>query len=254
MQLTIKTKLYSLTVCGLMFVAAVSATGYWGIASVQKTSAEVAATGSAIRNHIEAGIYNDLTRTDTSAVFTAKGDEQQNKVEEFAQHSKLLQDRIAKARDFAMDPASQSMLDSEKELSEQYIKAGDALIDAIVHNPSAAPGLLGSYLQLYKDLQGKIEETSDQLEKGAKEAELSAAQKAARATNAMFVMCGMSLLMLFLGSFALVRAISQALSRLTQMIKNIAEGEGDVTINGASIEIAGDADLSIDAPIVMING
>jgi len=229
MQLTIKTKLYSLTVCGLMFVAAVSATGYWGIASVQKTSAEVAATGSAIRNHIEAGIYNDLTRTDTSAVFTAKGDEQQNKVEEFAQHSKLLQDRIAKARDFAMDPASQSMLDSEKELSEQYIKAGDALIDAIVHNPSAAPGLLGSYLQLYKDLQGKIEETSDQLEKGAKEAELSAAQKAARATNAMFVMCGMSLLMLFLGSFALVRAISQALSRLTQMIKNIAEGEGDVT-------------------------
>src|SRR5271163_5153271 len=208
MQLTIKTRLLGLTVSGLLFVAGVSATGYWGITSVHRTTTEVAATGSAIRNHIEAGVYNDLTRTDTAAVFTAKGDEQQNKAEEFAQNSKLLQDRLAKARDFATDPASQSMLDTEKQLSSQYITAGDSLINAIIHNPSIAPGLLGPYLQLYKDLQGKIEETSDQLEKGAKEAELSAAQKAARATNAMFVMCGMSLLMLFLGSFALVRAIS----------------------------------------------
>jgi methyl-accepting chemotaxis protein len=229
MQLTIKKKLSGLTVSSLMFVAAVSATGYWGIKSVYKTTVEVAATGSAIRNHIEAGVYNDLTRTDTSAVFTTKGDEQQNKVEEFAQHSKLMEDRIAKARDLAVDPPSQSMLDSEKELSGQYIKAGDALIDAIIHNPNAAPGLLGPYLQLYKDLQGKIEDTSDQLSKGAKDAELSAAKKASRATHAMFVICGISLLMLFLGNFALVRGISGSLNRLTQMIRNIAEGEGDVS-------------------------
>jgi methyl-accepting chemotaxis protein len=229
MQLTIKTKLSSLTISSLMFVAAVSATGYWGITSVHKTTIEVAATGSAIRNHIEAGVYNDLTRADTSAVFTTKGDEQQNKVEEFAQHSKLLEDRIAKARGFAVDPASQSMLDSEKELSAQYVKAGDSLIDAIIHNPSAAPGLLGPYLQLYKDLQGKIEETSDQLSKGANEAELSAAKKASQATRAMFVICAVSLLMLFLGNFALGRAITGALSRLTRMIQDIAEGEGDVT-------------------------
>src|SRR5438874_10484330 len=101
MQLTIKTKLLGLTVSSLVFVASVSITGYWGIASGERTTSEVAATGSAIRNHIEAGVYNDLTRADVSAVFSAKGDEQQNKVEEFEQHGKLLQDRIAKARGFA---------------------------------------------------------------------------------------------------------------------------------------------------------
>ena len=143
MQLSIKTRLFGLTISGLMFVAGVSATGYWGITSVQKMTVEVADTGSAIRNHIEAGVYNDLTRTDTSAVFTEKGDEQQNKAEEFAQHSKLLLDRIARARDLATDPASRTMLDHEKRLSADYVKAGDALIDAIMHNPSAAPGLLG---------------------------------------------------------------------------------------------------------------
>jgi methyl-accepting chemotaxis protein len=236
MDVTIKTKLSGLTISSLMFVAAVSATGYWGITSEHETTIEVAATGSAIRNHIEAGVYNDLTRADSSAVFTAKGDEQQNKVEEFGQHSKLLEERIAKARDLAVDPASQSMLDAEKELSAQYVKAGDSLIDAVIHNPSAAPGLLGPYLQLYKDLQGKIEETSDQLSKGAEEVELAAAKKASRATHAMFAICAISLLMLFLGNFALARTISGSLSRLTHMIQDIAEGSGDVT---KRLQIAG---------------
>ena len=229
MQLTIKAKLYGLTVAGLTFVAAVSATGYWGITTVQRTTVEVASTGSAIRNHMEAGVYNDLTRTDTSAVFTAKGDDQQNAAEEFAQHSKLLQDRVAKARSLASDQASRSMLDYETQLSDQYVKAGDALVGAIMRNPGAAPALLGPYLQLYKELQGKIEETSDQLAKSAQEAELGAAKKAAEATHATFVICGVSLLMLFLGSFTMVRGITGSLGHLTRMIQDIAEGEGDVT-------------------------
>jgi methyl-accepting chemotaxis protein len=229
MQLTIKAKLYSLTVTGLIFVAAVSATGYWGITSGQRTTVQVATTGSAIRNHMDASVYNDLTRTDTSAVFTGKGDDQQNAAEEFAQHGKLLQERIATARSLASDPASRSMLDYEIQLSARYVRAGDALIDAIIHNPSAAPTLLDPYLELYKDLQGKIEETSDQLSKSARAAELGAASKASRATHAMFVICGLSLLLLLLGSFALVRAISQSLQRLSEMIQNIAEGEGDVS-------------------------
>ncbi|MGC2246271.1 MAG: methyl-accepting chemotaxis protein [Terriglobales bacterium] len=229
MQLTIKAKLHSLTVTGLIFVAAVSATGYWGITAVERTTVQVATTGSSIRSHMEAGVYNDLTRTDTSAVFTGKGDDQQNAADEFAQHAKLLQERIATARTLASDPASRSMLDYEIQLSDRYVKAGDALIGAIIHNPSTAPTLLDPYLQLYKELQGKIEETSDQLSKSAKTAELGAAKKATDATHVMFAICGLSLLMLFLGSFALVRGISGSLGHLTRMIQDIAEGEGDVT-------------------------
>jgi methyl-accepting chemotaxis protein len=223
MQLTIKTQLFGLTISGLVFVAAVSATGYWGITSVHKTTVEVAATGSAIRNHIEAGVYNDLTRTDTSAVFTAKGDEQQNKAEEFAQHSKLLEDRIAKARDFAVDPASRKSLDDEKQMSNEYVKAGDALVGAIIHNPSAAPGLLGAYLQLYKDLQGKIEDTSDQLAKSAKDAEFSAAKKAAGATRTMFVMCGMSLLLLLVVASRVTLSITRGLDSFSTQFRKMAD-------------------------------
>jgi methyl-accepting chemotaxis protein len=229
MRLTIKLQLRAMSASALTFVAAVSAAGYWGLTSVEKTSADVAAVGSAIRSHMEAGEYNDLSRADASKVFTAKGDEQQNEVEEFNQHSKLLKDRIAKARGFAIDPASRSMLDDEKQLSERYVQAGDSLIAAIIHQPSNAAGLLGPYLQLYKDLQGKIEETSDQLAKSAQEAELSAKKKSVRAAHVMFTICGISLLIMFIGSSILVRTVTGSLQRLTQMIQDIAEGEGDVT-------------------------
>jgi methyl-accepting chemotaxis protein len=223
MRLTIKMQLFALTISSLLFVAAVSATGYWGITSVQKTTVEVASTGSAIRNHIEAGVYNDLTRTDTSAVFTAKGDEQQNKAEEFAQHSKLLEDRIAKARDFAVEPSSRTALDDEKRMASDYVKAGDALVGAVIHNPSAAPGLLGPYLQQYKDLQGKIEETSDQLGKSAQDAELSAAKKAAGATHTMFVMCGISLLLLLAIASRVTLSISRGLDSFSAQFRRMAE-------------------------------
>ena len=100
--MTIKRKLLSLTITGLAFVLAISATGYWGISTVEETTAQVAAMGSAIRNHVEAGVYNDMTRIDMSAVFTAKGDTRQNKLDELAQHYRLLKDRIAKTEPIAL--------------------------------------------------------------------------------------------------------------------------------------------------------
>jgi len=40
MRLTIRTQLYGLTSTALMFLAAVAATGYWGLTTVEKTTAE----------------------------------------------------------------------------------------------------------------------------------------------------------------------------------------------------------------------
>ena len=223
MRLTIKTQLFGLSISALIFVIGVSATGYWGITSVQKTTGEVASTGSAIRNHMEAGIYNDLTRADISAVFTGKGDEQKNKADEFAQHSKLLQDRLAKASRLAVDPASRSMLEYEMKLSDQYVKAGSELIDAIMRAPSTAPALLGPYLQLYKDLQGKIEEASDQLGKSAQDAEQGAAKEAARATHTMLVMCGISLLLLLAVASRITLVITHGLDSFSAQFTKMAQ-------------------------------
>jgi len=223
MRWTIKHKLFGLTICSLIFVVGVSVTGYWGITTVEETTATVTATSSAIRNHIEAGVYNDLTRADVSAVFAEKGDEQQNKVEEFNQHCRLLRDRIDRARGLAADASSRGLLEEEDALVGQYVKAGQSLVADIVHRPSTAFSQLGPFLQLYKDLQGKIENTSDQLEKSSKEAEESATRKATRATRAMFGMCGMSLLLLLVVAVQITRSITQGLDSFSARFKAMAD-------------------------------
>ena len=223
MRWTIRKKLMGLMLAGLASVSAIGAAGYWGITTIRASTREVASTGSAIRNHIEAGIYNDLTRADISAVFTKTGDEQQNKADDLGQHSKLLQDRIAKARSFAADPESQGLLDEEIKVAAQYSIKADSLAKAIIKDPTGAASQLGPYLQLYKDLQGKIEATSDQLSKGAKEAEAGAVRKASNATRAMSIICGLSLFLLLVVAMQITRSIVSPLDALSAEFRQMAE-------------------------------
>jgi methyl-accepting chemotaxis protein len=229
MQLTIKTKLYGLAAGSLLLVAGVSATGYWGITSVTKTTVQVGALGVAIRNHVEANMFNDMTREDIYAVCTKTADEQQGAITNLAAHSKLLADRTAAARAMVTDPKLEAALDAENQKVQEYIGAGDSLSKVIVNDRTAAVAASGKALELYQALQQEIQEDGEQLATSAQDAELSAKTKAARATHAMFAICGVALLILFLGSFTLVRTISSSLGRLTHMVRNIAEGEGDVT-------------------------
>jgi methyl-accepting chemotaxis protein len=229
MQTTIRTKLFGLSLASLVFVAAVSATGYWGITSVSGTTGRVAAIGAAIRNNAEAAMYNDMTREDINAVCTKKDQEQQDAIANLATHSGLVADRAAAARASVVDPEIHKALDGEVELARQYQVATDELAKAVVRGRAMAAEPVGHGIELHSRLQQQLQAMNDQLEQRAKDAERRSSSRATQATLAMSVICGVSLVILFLGSFVLVRTISLSLRRLTQMIQNIAEGEGDVT-------------------------
>lgn len=229
MRWTIKGRLYGLTIIALTFVVSVSASGYWGIRSVQKTTKQVAAAGIVIRNHIEAGMYSDMTREDVDAICSKKGQDQQDAIANWATHSKLLVERTAAARAAATDATLQATLEAEGKQVEEYQKAGDSLAKAIVSDPASAVALAGHVLELYTSLQQELQDMGDGIESSAKQAELSADKKGARATEVTFAICALSLLLLMGGGFALVRTISLSLNRLTLMIRDIAQGDGDVT-------------------------
>jgi methyl-accepting chemotaxis protein len=229
MKLTIRTKLFGLTIGSVVFVVAVSATGYWGITSVSKGTGEVSAIGVAIRNNFAAGIYNDMTRDDINAVCTKKDQDQEDAITNLTTHAQLLVQRATAARDAVTDPAMRTMLDAEVEKIGQYVTVTNVLSQAVVHDRSTAVGPVGQGLQLQTGLQQQLQDNGAQLEESAKAAERKFRSRAVGATRVMFTICGVSLLLLLFGSVALVRTISQSLNRLTHMIRNIAEGEGDVT-------------------------
>ncbi|MGA3195589.1 MAG: methyl-accepting chemotaxis protein, partial [Terriglobales bacterium] len=236
MRVTIKTKLLGSAVASLAFLAGVSATGYWGLMSVQRTTVEVAATGAAIRNHVEAGMFFDMTRDDIAAAFAKGGQERQDSLNNLSVHAKVFAQRMTAAREAVVNPALRTALDEENKQAQDYSRAADGLSAAFANNPSSVTAAAQRCAQLSNQIDEKISDTGDQLEQSAKQDELAAKKTAERATRAMFMICGVSLLMLLLGSFTLVRTITGSLGHLTRMIQDIAEGEGDVTTR---LEIAG---------------
>jgi len=231
MRITIKKKLYGLTLASLLFVAGVSANGYWGITSVEKLTRELAATGAAVRDHVEVGQYNDMTRDDIATIFAKKGQEQQDGLNNLALHSKVLEQRASAARDTVTDPNLKALLSEEVSLVQEYVNAADGLAKTIASNADKSSNATEAerFGQLSNKLGERIQDSSAQLEQGAKQFEHTAITKGTRATRIMLAMCAASLLMLFSGSFMLVQTISQSLSGLTTMIHDIAEGDGDVT-------------------------
>jgi methyl-accepting chemotaxis protein len=235
MRLTIKMQLVGLTATGVLFIASVGATGYWGIKTLEKTTAEVAATGAAIRNHVEASTYNDMTREDISGAIHKTGSDRQDSVNNLTLHSQVLAQRVASARDALTVPALKADLNDEVSLVREYVSANEEFAKAAAGNLGKTPDGDHSFA-LNQKLQSKIEDSGEELDASAKQAELSAKQQGLRAARIILVMFTASLLMMLVGSLALVRRINRALKRLIQMIQDIAEGEGDVT---RRLEVAG---------------
>ncbi len=113
-------------------------------------------------------------------------------------------------------------------MMQDYLKANEGIAKSAAGSGSKTPDSDASF-QLNQKLQEKIEDSGEQLEAGAKRAELSAVTQGTRSARTIGAMFGASLLMLLVGSFILVRRVTLSLKRLIQMIQDIAEGEGDVT-------------------------
>jgi len=235
MRLTIRTQLFGLTATALAFLAAVGATGYWGISTVEKTAAELAATGEAIRDHAEAPTFVDLTREDFSSVVHKTGQERQDSLDNLSVHSQVLGQRISAARDAVTAPGLKADLNEEAGLVEKYQGVIAAFAASVASNPSATPDA-DPVFQIYQALQSKIEDTAEKLEADGKLEEAGASLRASRTAHMILVICGASLLLMIFGSVTLVRRISRSLDRLRHMIQDISDGEGDIT---KRLEVAG---------------
>jgi methyl-accepting chemotaxis protein len=233
MRLTIRNQLFGLTATELVFLAAVGATGYVGITAVEKTTAEVSATEAAIRSHGEAPPFLDMTREDFSTAVHKTGQDRQDSLNKLAVHSETIAQRIGAARDAVTAPDLKKDLNEEVRLTDKYRDAIDAFSKSIASDPAATPDA-DAVLQIYQALQAKVGDTGEQLEASGRLEEANASQRASRAPLLILAICGASILIMIFGSFIMVQRISRSLSRLTQMIHDIAEG--DVT---KRMEVAG---------------
>ena len=224
MNLTIRQKLYGLGLLGLVFSVAVGLSGLWGIAQVSAGVQDVGSTSSAIRNHMEASAFLDLTRADVSKMLTASGDAQDTATSELADHQKLFQDRLAAALSLTRGADARKSLDEEISAGNEYVGKA-AKISDVRKNASAASALLGDFLQNYQDLRDKMDAVNDKLQAESKRSETDANRVAARSKLAIMLICVLSSVLLFVIAFRTAREINLRLAHVSDELKKMAAGD-----------------------------
>jgi methyl-accepting chemotaxis protein len=147
------------------------------------------------------------------------------------QNQTLVKQAQAKIQDLAEADAISAAF---AKLTEANAGVADLLMHA--HNAESHQAIVEKSNPAFEGFLRAISEYQDKL---GQTLDNQAKQANARTRHLQFVvyfLVALSVLVMGIGSFALVRAISHSLQRLTHMIQDIAEGEGDVS---RRLEVAG---------------
>src|SRR5579862_7817215 len=224
MTITIRQKLYGLGALGMLFSVAIGLAGWYGIRQVSHGVQDVGDTSSAIRNHLEASAFLELTRSDVSKILNSTGDAQDTAASEFADHQKLLSDRLAKAVSFTHSPDVLADLGKETSVSQDYLSQASR-IASLRKTAAAAMPLLGGFLQQYQDLRNQMDASSDKLQDEAKRSETDAAKVVRRSETMILSMCLLCSALLLVIAFRTARGIHQRLAKVTAWLREVASGD-----------------------------
>jgi methyl-accepting chemotaxis protein len=224
MTITIRQKLYGLGLLGVVFSVAVGVSGWKGIRDVARGVKDVAATSTAIRSHMEASMFLDLTRADISKMLTASGDAQDTAAAELSEHQKLLRDKLGVAKSLSQGQAVLVALQKETKLSEEYLAQASKISDQRKDAATAMP-MLGPFLQGYQDLRNMMDDANDKLQADSERSEADAGRAVNRSETAIITICLVSSGLLFVIAFRTARDINKRLAIITGWLKELAAGD-----------------------------
>jgi methyl-accepting chemotaxis protein len=121
---------------------------------------------------------------------------------------------------------------------DKLAQADAEVIDLILHahNAESHQLLIEKANPAFEEFLRAISENQDRLTQALDDEAARANARTRHLEVVVYLLVASTMLLMCLGSFALVRIISQSLARLTGMIRDIAEGDGDVT---KRLDIAG---------------
>ncbi|MGA7379545.1 MAG: methyl-accepting chemotaxis protein [Terriglobales bacterium] len=141
------------------------------------------------------------------------------------QNQTLVKDAQAKAEQLAggggaVKPAFLALMQANQKVTELVLQARNAEShQAIIEKSNPA----------FEALLGAITEYQNQMAKGLGDDATAVRVRSARLESTIFVAVVVGILLLMVWGLALVRSVSKALNRMITMVKDLAEGEGDLT-------------------------
>ncbi len=224
MNLTIRLKLYGLGLLGMLASLTVGFAGVHGISKIVSQMEDINATTYAVRPHVEAAMFLDLSRNDLSKMLTLKGDAQDNASTELGEHCKLMGERLALAIANTRNPEIRKSFESEKKVADDYLLKISKISEGRQNLAQVGP-LVGPLLQTYQDLRAGMDENNDKLEAASKKSDVAAQHVVQQAEAVILVACLLSWILIVLIAVGTTRDIQRRLANLIHNLKEMASGD-----------------------------
>ncbi|GEM_PF-403320 len=226
MRWTIRTRLFALSILGLLLAVAVGASGYFGVSQVQSGIQEIYLTSSALRNHLEADMMRHALKGDVQAALLAKNDKDKDRVlADLAEHSSRFRQYLQKNNALALSADVKAQLQETQPILEEYIKSAEVIVDIAFRNRATAQAQLDAFLVVFNDLDGKLAKLSDDLQAVAKRSEERGQATVRASQTTILTICAMSLLALILVGGWISRGIVAAIQPLIESLERMAHGD-----------------------------
>lgn len=226
MNLTIRTKLYGLSLAGILFTLAVAVAGYWGISRVAESLTDVFGTASALRNHMEADMMHDALRADVMAALIAENPQQHGAVwVKVQEHSKRFRDALARNKQSPLPAQIKTALDEVGPALEDFIQGSEEMVKLALADRKVARQQLDTYELIFDDLDKKMSAASNLIQDYTRETESAGHSVAANSRRAITIFLVVSLVALVITAGWIVRHITGGIAALVTSAKAIAAAD-----------------------------
>ncbi len=230
MRLSIRTKLIAFSIVGLCVSGVVAVTARLSIGQLSVALSEVQTSGQAIRNHMEADMMHDALRGDVLMSLRAKAPEQhRDALKSVQEHSGRIREMIAANKELSLSETIRSALDEVSRPLDDYIQIASRLVTVAAGNHDEAESLLPRFTEAFESLEGRMSTVSDLI--GAEVAIATAHAEASEKSSSRWVLGAMVLatVVSIVSAILLVRLITHPIAILIARVRDIAQGDGDLT-------------------------
>lgn len=241
MKFTIAMRLLTLSALGVLFAATLGIESYMSSLAIEHASASSAKETKALRQQMLADMVHDSMWADTlNAIVAQDKAEQEEVLAGVKEHEEIFRSNIEANDALDLNPEIEKAIAAVKPDMEAYIASVKKHVALAVSDKASATATVGEVKVLFKQLEGTMEALGDLIEKAERDSRDVLDKEIIASEKKLIVTLAVAILVLIAAAAYISRGIVVPLRQLLAVVKDISEGQGDLTVR---IPVSGDDEI-----------
>jgi methyl-accepting chemotaxis protein len=226
MRFDMRFKLYFLVGLTLLGTVILGTTGHIGLTAAGDGLNSVLRADQILRNHMEGDMMHDALRADVLAALLAQSSEEHSSVDRgLREHTNHFREVLAANDQLATDPSLKASLSEVRATVEKYINSASAVVSTSGADRKKAEAMLPGFLETFEDLEGRLANISNQIQKAASVAEVNAQGSVSQAKTVDISLLILIGLVTTVAAVWIARGISFGIRNLLSSIGRLSNGQ-----------------------------